>query len=150
MVARRHFLPDIFLLLLVSALLQPALATEASKIPMTASRWQTTGDVAFEQDKAKQDILMIKKGYAQLKHSYFGNRTIEFDVKFVGSRLKGIAFHQHGETADALFGDALGQCGWHSSDWLCHDVGQQLSAQLRHRGHEGEGLGHNASRHAMA
>lgn len=87
MVARRHFLPGIFLLLLVSALLQPALATEASKIPMTASRWQTTDDVAFEQDKAKQDILMIKKGYAQLKHSYFGNRTIEFDVKFVGSRL---------------------------------------------------------------
>ncbi|OXC74490.1 hypothetical protein [Caballeronia sordidicola] len=41
--------------------LQPALATEALKIPMTASRWQIKGDVAFEQDNAKQDILVIKK-----------------------------------------------------------------------------------------
>lgn len=103
MVSRRHFLPVTMLLLLVTGLLQPALATEASKIPMTASRWQTKGDVAFEQDKAKQDILVIKKGYAQLKHGHFSNGTIQFDVKFVGSRITGITFHQHGETADALY-----------------------------------------------
>ncbi len=104
MVARRHFLPGIFLLLLVSALLQPALATEASEIPMTAaSRWQTKGDVSFAQDKAKQNIPMINKGYAQLKHSYFSNGTTEFDETPVGSRLTGNTFHRHGETADALY-----------------------------------------------
>jgi hypothetical protein len=102
-VSKRHFLPSIFLLLLIIGVLQPALASEAPKIPMTASRWQIKGDVAFEQDKAKQDILVIKKGYAQLKHNYFSNGTIEFDVKFVGSRITGITFHQRGETADALY-----------------------------------------------
>ncbi len=35
-VSKRHFLPSIFLLLLIIGLLKPALATEASKIPMTA------------------------------------------------------------------------------------------------------------------
>lgn len=101
--SRRHFFPRILLLLLMTGLLQPAWASEASKIPMTASFWQTNGDVAFKQDNAKQNILVIKKGYAQLKHGYFRNGTIEFDVKFVGSRITGITFHQHGETADALY-----------------------------------------------
>jgi hypothetical protein len=103
MVCRRDFLQGTLLLLLMTGLLQSALATEVSKIPMKASRWQTSGDVAFKQDKAKQDILIIKKGYAQLKHGHFGNGTIQFDIKFVGSRITGITFHQHGDTADALY-----------------------------------------------
>jgi hypothetical protein len=101
--SKRHFLSSALLLALMAGLLQPILASELPRVPMTAARWQTKGDVAFEQDKAKQNILVVKKGYAELKHSNFSNGTIEFDTKFVGSRITGITFHQHGDTADALY-----------------------------------------------
>jgi hypothetical protein len=59
-VSKRHFLPSIFLLLLIIGLLKPALATEASKIPMTASRWQTKGDVASISQASTADYQAIE------------------------------------------------------------------------------------------
>jgi hypothetical protein len=59
-VSKRHFLPSIFLLLLTIGLLKPALATEASKIPMTASRWQTKGDAASIPQASTADHQAIE------------------------------------------------------------------------------------------
>lgn len=70
---------------------------------MTATRWQAAGDVSFEHDPAGQNILVVRKGYAELRNSNFGDGTIEFDTKFVGSRITGITFRHHGEAADALY-----------------------------------------------
>ena len=46
---------------------------------------------------------MVNKGYVELKHTDFTNGTIEFDTKFVGSRITGITFRQHDDIADALY-----------------------------------------------
>jgi hypothetical protein len=70
---------------------------------MTAAGWKVDGDVAFAHDPVKQDIVVVTKGYAELKQGDFGNGTVEFDTKFVGSRITGITFRQHGELADALY-----------------------------------------------
>lgn len=102
-VSKHHFLSGALLLALMTGLPLPVLASELPEIPMTAARWQTNGDVAFEQDKAKQNILVIKQGYAELKDRNFSNGTIEFDTKFVGSRITGITFRHHGDAADALY-----------------------------------------------
>src|SRR4051812_38868431 len=80
-----------------------ASASELSRIPMTADGWRVDGDVAFAHDPVKQDIVVVTKGYAELKRGDFGNGTVEFDTKFVGSRITGITFRQHGELADALY-----------------------------------------------
>jgi hypothetical protein len=80
-----------------------ASASELSRIPMTADGWTVDGDVAFAHDPVKQDIVVVTKGYAELKRGDFGNGTVEFDTKFVGSRITGITFRQHGELADALY-----------------------------------------------
>jgi hypothetical protein len=80
-----------------------ASASELFRIPMTADGWKVDGDVAFAHDPVKQDIVVVTKGYAELKQGDFGNGTVEFDTKFVGSRITGITFRQHGELADALY-----------------------------------------------
>ena len=81
----------------------PILALEQTNIPMTPAQWQAKGNVSFQKDPAKQDILVINKGYAELKNTDFSNGTIEFDTKFVGERITGITFRQHDDVADALY-----------------------------------------------
>lgn len=70
---------------------------------MTPAQWQANGDVSFQHDSKGQDLLVVNKGYAELKNSNFSNGTIEFDAKFVGSRITGITFRQHDDAADALY-----------------------------------------------
>lgn len=100
---KRHLLPGALLLVSIAGVSPPALASDIADIPMTAARWQTKGNVAFAQDKAGQDILVVTKGYAELKGMDFGNGTIEYDTKFVGSRITGITFRHQGDSADALY-----------------------------------------------
>jgi len=87
----------------IMGLSQPILAFESIPIPMTPAQWQTKGDVSFQYDPTKQEILVVNKGYAELKNTNFSNGTIEFDAKFVGSRITGITFRQHDDVADALY-----------------------------------------------
>ena len=91
------------ILAVVVSLSQPALALEVTPIPMAPAQWETKGDVSFQRDQIKQDILVVNKGYVELKHTDFTNGTIEFDTKFVGSRITGITFRQHDDIADALY-----------------------------------------------
>ncbi|HSY28250.1 MAG TPA: hypothetical protein VK832_12145 [Burkholderiaceae bacterium] len=87
----------------IVGLSRPVLAFEQTDIPMTPAKWQAKGDVLFQHDQAKQDILVVNKGYAELKNTNFSNGTIEFDTKFVGERITGITFRQHDDAADALY-----------------------------------------------
>lgn len=87
----------------IVGLSQPIFAFEKTDIPMTPATWQTTGDVSFQHDQVKQDILVVNKGYAELKNTNFSNGTIEFDTKFVEERITGITFRQHDDAADALY-----------------------------------------------
>jgi hypothetical protein len=87
----------------IIGLSQPILAFEQTNIPMTPAKWQAKGDVSFQHDQARQDILVVNKGYAELKNTNFSNGTIEFDTKFVGERITGITFRQHADAADALY-----------------------------------------------
>ena len=87
----------------IVGLSQPVLAFEQTDIPMTPAKWQAKGDVSFQHDQAKQDVLVVNKGYAELKSTNFSNGTIEFDTKFVGERITGITFRQHDDAADALY-----------------------------------------------
>lgn len=82
---------------------QPALALELNPIPLTPEQWQANGDVSFQHDPTKQDVLVVNKGYAELKNTDFSNGTIEFDTKFFGERITGITFRQHDDVADALY-----------------------------------------------
>lgn len=82
---------------------QPVVASDAIRVAMTSGRWQANGDVSFQHDPAGRDLLVVKKGYAELKDTDFSNGTIEFDVKFVGQRITGITFRQHDDAADALY-----------------------------------------------
>lgn len=82
---------------------QPILAGEQTDISMTPAKWQANGDVSFQHDQTEQDILVVNKGYAELKNTNFSNGTIEFDTKFVGERITGITFRQHDDEADALY-----------------------------------------------
>jgi hypothetical protein len=82
---------------------QPVLALELDPIPLTPKQWQANGNVSFQHDQAKQDVLVVNKGYAELKNTNFSNGTIEFDTKFVGERITGITFRQHEDQADALY-----------------------------------------------
>lgn len=82
---------------------QPILAFEQTDIPMTPAHWQANGDVSFQHGSDNQKILVVNKGYAELKNINFSNGTIEFDTKFVGERITGITFHQHADAADALY-----------------------------------------------
>lgn len=87
----------------IAGLSQPILASASSYIPMTPAHWQTKGDVSFQRDQAEQGILVVNKGYAELKNTNFSNGTIEFDTRFVGDRITGITFRQHADVADALY-----------------------------------------------
>ncbi|RUL62021.1 hypothetical protein EKH79_13980 [Dyella dinghuensis] len=87
----------------IVGLSQPILAFEQTDIPMTPAKWLAKGDVSFQHDQAKQPILVVNKGYAELKNTDFSNGTIEFDTKFVGERITGITFRQHDDAADALY-----------------------------------------------
>ena len=87
----------------IIGLSQPILASELTYIPMTPAHWLAKGDVSFQHDQAKQDVLVVNKGYAELKNTNFSNGTIEFDTKFVGERITGITFRQHADAADALY-----------------------------------------------
>lgn len=87
----------------IVGLSQPTLACEQIDIPMTPAQWQVEGDVLFRRDPTKQDILVVTKGFAELKNTSFSNGTIEFDTKFVGERITGITFRQHDDAADALY-----------------------------------------------
>jgi hypothetical protein len=87
----------------IARLSQPILAFEQTDISMTPEKWQANGDVSFQHDQIEQDILVVNKGYAELKNSNFSNGTIEFDTKFVGERITGITFRQHDDEADALY-----------------------------------------------
>ena len=87
----------------VLALSPHVLALEVTRVPMTPAQWQVSGDVSFQHDPAEKNVLVVNKGYAELKRTNFGNGTIEFDAKFVGSRITGITFRQHDDAADALY-----------------------------------------------
>ena len=87
----------------IVGLSQPIFAFEQTVIPMTPEKWQAKGDVSFQHDQIEQDILVVNKGYAELKNTNFSNGTIEFDTKFVGERITGITFRQHNDAADALY-----------------------------------------------
>ena len=87
----------------IMGLSQPIPAFEPTDIPMTPAQWQTKGDVSLQHDRVKQGILVVNKGYAELKNTNFSNGTIEFDEKFAGRRIAGITFRQHADTADALY-----------------------------------------------
>lgn len=87
----------------IMGLSQPLLAFDVTPIPMTPAQWVTNGDVLFQHDPTQQDVIVVNKGYAELKHTNFSNGTIEFDTKFVGSRITGITFRQHEDVAEALY-----------------------------------------------
>jgi hypothetical protein len=87
----------------IVGLSQPILAFGQTDILVAPAQWQVKGDVSFQHDQAKQDILVVNKGYAELKNTNFSNGTIEFDTKFVGGRITGITFRQHDDEADALY-----------------------------------------------
>ena len=87
----------------IIGLSQPVLAFELTQISMAPAQWRTKGDVSFQHDQAKQDVLVVNKGYAEPKNTNFSNGTIEFDTKFVGGRITGITFRQHDDEADALY-----------------------------------------------
>lgn len=87
----------------IMALSQPVFAFGVTPVSMTAAQWQAQGDVSFQHDPAGQDVLVVNKGYAELKNTNFSNGTIEFDAKFVGNRITGITFRQHDDAADALY-----------------------------------------------
>ena len=87
----------------IMGLSQPILAFDVTPIPMTPAQWVTNGDVSFQHDPTKQDVLVVNKGYAELKNTNFSNGTMEFDTKFVGERITGITFRQHDDVADALY-----------------------------------------------
>ncbi|WP_458071191.1 hypothetical protein [Rhodanobacter sp. BL-MT-08] len=59
--------------------------------------------MSFRFDPTEQDVLVVDRGYAELKRTNFSNGTIEFDAKFVGGRITGITFRQHADAADALY-----------------------------------------------
>jgi hypothetical protein len=82
-VSNRHFLPSIFLLVLIMGLLKPALATEA-KITMTASRWQTRDDAASIPQASTADhqaIETLLASYARCvtEHDEAGFRALLLD-----------------------------------------------------------------------
>ena len=85
------------------ALSPPVFALDVIPVPMTPAHWRASGDVSFAHDPTEQDVLVVHKGYAELDHTNFSNGTIEFDAKFVGSRITGITFRQHDDAADALY-----------------------------------------------
>jgi hypothetical protein len=87
----------------IMGLSQSLFAFAATPVSMTAAQWQTEGDVSFQHPLIGQDVLVVNKGYAELKNTNFSNGTIEFDTKFVGSRITGITFRQHDDVADALY-----------------------------------------------
>ena len=87
----------------IMGLSPPILAFDLARVSMTPAQWQANGDVSFRHDPTEQDVLVINKGYAELKNTNFSNGTIEFDAKFVGSRITGITFRQHDDAADALY-----------------------------------------------
>ena len=87
----------------ILGLSQPASAFDVTHISMTPAQWQANGDVSFRHDPTEQDVLVVNKGYAELKHTNFSNGTIAFDAKFVGSRITGITFRQNDDAADALY-----------------------------------------------
>jgi len=91
------------LIALIMGLSQPILAFDVTHIPMTPAQWQANGDVSFQHDPTQQGVLVVNKGYAELKNTNFSSGTIEFDAKFVGSRITGITFRQHDDAADALY-----------------------------------------------
>jgi hypothetical protein len=97
----RQALP--LMLAAIAGLLPPAMAAGRTEIPMAAAQWQASGEVAFARDDAGRDMLVVRQGYAELLRHGFSNGTIEFDAKFVGSRITGITFRHHGDTADALY-----------------------------------------------
>jgi hypothetical protein len=91
------------LFFVVMALSPPVFALDVIPVPMTPAHWRASGDVSFAHDPTEQDVLVVHKGYAELDHTNFSNGTIEFDAKFVGSRITGITFRQHDDAADALY-----------------------------------------------
>lgn len=88
---------------LIMVLSQPIFAFELTPVPMTPAQWQANGDVSFQHDPNERDVLVVNKGYAELKNTDFSNGTIEFDTKFVGNQITGITFRQHDDAADALY-----------------------------------------------
>jgi hypothetical protein len=88
---------------LIMGLSEPIPAFDLTHVPMTPAQWQANGDVSFRHDQSEQDVLVVNKGYAELKNTNFRNGTIEFDTKFVGERITGITFRQHDDAADALY-----------------------------------------------
>ena len=87
----------------ILGLSSPLLASDVTHVSMTPAQWQANGDVSFQHDLTEQDVLVVNKGYAELKNTNFSSGTIEFDAKFVGSRITGITFRQHDDAADALY-----------------------------------------------
>jgi hypothetical protein len=73
----------------------PAMAQKSIKIPLTADRWQTTGNVEFlTTDASPLGSIKVNKGDAVLKDLTFGNGTIEFDVIANGPMGAGIGFRR--------------------------------------------------------
>jgi hypothetical protein len=88
---------------LIVGLSPPIFAFGLSPVPMTPAQWQANGDVSFQHDPSERDVLVVNKGYAELKNTNFSNGTMEFDTKFAGNRITGITFRQHDDAADALY-----------------------------------------------
>lgn len=79
------------------------------QIPLVAGAWEANGNASFLAKEAfPNGILQVtsesERGYVALKDGYFGNGTIEFDIKPIGEEFPGIRFHQKdGDTADMLY-----------------------------------------------
>ncbi|GLQ49910.1 hypothetical protein GCM10010872_13590 [Dyella flava] len=78
------------------------MADVPTAIPLTASRWQVTGDVSFVQKEAfPQGMMVMKAGkgnddaYARLKDVAFENGSIEFDVKPLNDEWPTVRFREH-------------------------------------------------------
>ena len=80
-----------------------------SPVPLTADRWQASGNAMFITREAfPNGILQVtsesEQGFVALKGEHFENGTIEFDIKPVGEEFPGIRFRQKdGDTADMLY-----------------------------------------------
>lgn len=73
------------------------------KVPMTADRWETTGNAEYVKYK-DLDALHLKGGVAVVKDVTFRNGTIEFDVDPVGTMGAGVGFRRRdGDTCEDFY-----------------------------------------------
>lgn len=86
---------------LCSALVQGALASESIRVPFSADRWSTQGDIKFQKLEGFPNGLMESKGSAVLKGLVFSEGSIDLDVIF-GGGIATIMFRRGEDEGEVL------------------------------------------------